>query len=135
MNYLFLLEKQKQVLLIREILQKSSVISLTEEEHINKAYTLTGHEAITYDEVAAIMSDVLNRNINYSNPGIFEFRRTLIQRGTPKEFANIMTLLYTMTKLGTAKNVTDDAEKLLNRKPITFRKYVEDHKQYFLQSN
>ena len=26
-----------------------------------------------------------------------------------------------MTKLGTAKNVTVDAEKLLNRKPITFR--------------
>ena len=44
-------------------------------------------------------------------------------------------MLYTMTKLGTAKNVTDDAEKLLNRKPITFREYVEDHKQYFIQSN
>ena len=112
-----------------------AALSLTEEEHINKAYTLTGHEAITYDEVAAIMSDVLKRKINYSNPGIFEFRRTLIQRGTPKEFANVMTMLYTMTKLGTAKNVTDDAEKLLNRKPITFREYVEDHKQYFLQSN
>ena len=38
------------------------------------------------------MSDVLNRNIHYSNPGIFEFRRTLIQRGTPKEFANVMTM-------------------------------------------
>ena len=59
----------------------------------------------------------------------------LIQRGTPKEFANVMTMLYTMTKLGTAKNVTDDVEKLLNRKSITFREYVEDHKQYFLQSN
>ena len=29
-----------------------AAISLTEEEHINKAYTLTGHEAITYDEMA-----------------------------------------------------------------------------------
>ena len=84
-----------------------AAISLTEEEHINKTYTLTGHEAITYDEVASIMSDVLNRNIHYSNPGILEFRRTLIQRDTPKEFANVMTMLYTMTKLGTAKNVTD----------------------------
>ena len=109
-----------------------AALSLTEEEHINKAYTLTGHEAITYDEVVAIMSDVLNRNIHYSNPGIFEFRRMLIKRGTPKEFANVMTMLYTMTKLGTAKNVTDDVEKLLNHKSITFREYVEDHKQYFV---
>jgi hypothetical protein len=81
------------------------------------------------------MSDVLNRKINYSNPGILEFRRTLLKRGTPKEFANVMKMLYTLTKLRTAKNVTEDAEKLLNCKPITFREYVEDHKQYFMQSN
>ena len=61
----------------------------------------------------AIMSDVLNRNINDSNPGIFEFRRTLIQRGTPKEFPNIMTMLYTMTKLGTTKNMINRCRKII----------------------
>lgn len=110
-----------------------AAICLTEEEHINKNYTLTGMEAITYYEVATIMSEVLNRKITYSNPGILEFRKTLIKRGTPKGFANVMTMLFTMTKLGTAQNVTDDAEKLLKRKPITFRQYVEDYQQYFLK--
>jgi hypothetical protein len=38
-----------------------------------------------------------------------------------------------MTKLGTAQNVTDDAEKLLKRKPITFKQYVEDYRQSFLK--
>lgn len=42
-----------------------------------------------------------------------------------------MTMLYTMTKLGTAQNVTDDVEKLLGHKPISFKQYVEDYKQYF----
>ena len=108
-----------------------AAICLTEENLMNKAYTLTGNQAITYYEVASIMSDVLNRNITYTDPGIFEFRKTLIKRGIQKEFANVMTMLYTMTKLGTAQNVTDDVEKILGRNPISFKQYVEDYKQYF----
>jgi uncharacterized protein YbjT (DUF2867 family) len=110
-----------------------AAICLTEQGHINQGYTLTGSEAITYEEVASIMSEVLNRKITYINPGIFEFRKALVSRGTPKGFANVMTILYTMTKLGTAKDVTDTIELLLKRKPITFRQYVIDHKQWFQQ--
>lgn len=108
-----------------------AAICLTEEEHLNKSYTITGNEAITYDEVATILSEVLNRQITYKNPNIFEFRNSLIKRGTPKQFANVMTMLYTMTKLGTAQKVTDDAERILNRKPITFKQYAVDYQRYF----
>lgn len=108
-----------------------AAICLTEGGHINKSYTLTGNEAITYYEAASIMSEVLNRQITYKNPNLFEFRRTLIKRGTPKKFANVMTMLYTMTKLRTAQKVTNDAERLLKRKPISFKQYVEDYQEYF----
>jgi uncharacterized protein YbjT (DUF2867 family) len=108
-----------------------AAVCFTEKGHLNKNYTLTGSKAITYYEAALIMSDVLNRRITYKNPRILEFRRKLIERGTKKEFANVITLLYLMTKLGTAKNVTDTVEKLLKRKPITFREYVEDHHHFF----
>ena len=108
-----------------------AAICLIEDSHINKSYSITGSTAIDYYEVARIMSDVLEREIDYRNPGILEFRKTIIDRGTPKEFANVMTMLYTMTKLGTAKKVTDVAEKLLQRKPNSFRDYVEDYKKDF----
>ncbi|MGJ7921661.1 SDR family oxidoreductase [Neobacillus sp. LXY-4] len=108
-----------------------AAICFTEEGHDNKAYTLTGSEAITYYEAAEIMTDVLGRKITYTNPGVLEFRRTIINRGTPKDFANVMTMLYIMTKLGTAKSVTDTTETLLKRKPFTFKQYVEDHKEFF----
>jgi uncharacterized protein YbjT (DUF2867 family) len=109
-----------------------AAICLTENSHINKSYTLTGNEAITYYEAASIMSNVLERPITYKNPKILVFRKTLIERGTPKKLANVMTMLYTMTKLGTAQKVTEDAERLLKRKPITFKQYVEDHISFFL---
>lgn len=86
-------------------------ICLSEEGHLNKAYTITGSESIDYYEVARIMSVILECKITYKNPGILEFREKIIERGTSKEFANVMAMLYTMTKLGTAKKVTDVAEK------------------------
>ncbi|WHX98724.1 SDR family oxidoreductase [Neobacillus sp. DY30] len=112
-----------------------AAVCLTEDGHFYKAYTLTGSEAITYYEAASIMSDVLKRKITYQNPGIIEFRKKLIARGTPRNFANVMTVLYTMTRLGNAKNVTDKVERLLKRKPITFRQYVKDYQHFFKNDN
>lgn len=104
----------------------------TEEGHISKSYTLTGFEAIDYYQVGSILTRVLGRKIQYKNPPTLKFRQTLIQRGTKKEFANVMTMLYVMTKLRTAEKITDDAEVLLKRRPISFQQYVEDHKHYWL---
>lgn len=105
---------------------------LTEEGHINKSYTLTGSEALDYYEVGDILSDVLKRKIQYKNPPTLRFRKTLIERGVEKSFANVMTMLYVMTKLGTAKLVTSETERLLKRKPISFRQYAYDHKHYWI---
>ncbi|NMD70917.1 SDR family oxidoreductase [Bacillus sp. DNRA2] len=112
-----------------------AAICITETEHENMAYTLTGNEAITYFEAADIMTEVLGRNITYCNPRIFEFRRTIMKRGTPKNFANVMTMLYVMTRFGTAEKITETTENLLKRKPITFREYVEDFKEDFQKKN
>lgn len=54
--------------------------------------------AIDCYEVADIMSSVLDRKIDYKNPGLLECRTERIKRGTPKEFVNVMMFLYLMTK-------------------------------------
>jgi len=40
-------------------------------------------------------------------------------------------MLYTMTKVGTAKMITHDLENILTHNPITFEQYVKDHKGDF----
>lgn len=107
---------------------RAAAITLTDDKYDNKAFTLTGKEAIDYFKVAHIMTEVLGKTIVYKNPGLLNFRRERIRRGTPKEFANVMMFLYLMTKLGTAKDVTSDLEKLIGREPISFREYVKDFK-------
>lgn len=111
---------------------KAAVISLIDHKYKNISITLTGKEAIDYYEVSKTLSEVLERKIEYKNPSLLRFRKERIKRGTPKEFANVMTLLYLMTKLGTAKDITYDLEKLIGREPISFKRYVMDHKDYWI---
>ncbi len=112
----------------RDIASVASVC-LTEEGHLRRNYTLTGNKAINYYEVGEILSKTLGRNIEYKNPNVLEFRKTLIKRGTKKEFANVMTMLYVLTRLGTAEKVTADVKDILKREPISFEQFVEDFQE------
>lgn len=101
--------------------------TLIERGHENKAYTITGSEAITYFQVADSMTKILGRNITYSNPSLFKFRKKMIDRGIKKEFATVMMVLYFTTKLGMANHVTNVAQELLKRKPRSIEDFIKDN--------
>jgi len=101
--------------------------TLVEMGHENKSYTITGSEAITYYQVAESMTKLLGRKITYSNPGLFKFRKDMIDRGIKKGFATVMMVLYLTTKLGMANHVTNTAEILLKRKPIAIDEFIQDY--------
>jgi len=105
-----------------------AAVALTQPEHENKAYDLTGPEALDYWQAADILSQVLGRKITYKNPNPLAFLINTVRRGTPFAFALVMTGLYTATRFGQADIVTGEVERLTGRKPISFRKYVEDYK-------
>ncbi|MGO1470655.1 MAG: SDR family NAD(P)-dependent oxidoreductase, partial [Tissierella sp.] len=76
---------------------RAAAITLIDEKYRNTAITLTGKRAIDYYQVSKTLSEVLNRKIEYKNPSLLKFRKERIKINTPKEFANVMTLLYLMT--------------------------------------
>ncbi|ADB37130.1 SDR family oxidoreductase [Spirosoma linguale] len=97
------------------------------EEFINQGYELTGSEALTYTEIAQILTDVLGRKITYRNPSILRFIWQKWQKEKlPLGFILIMTALYTVSKLGKAAGLTSETERLLKRQPIPFRQFARD---------
>lgn len=100
---------------------------LTTPGHENAAYELTGKEALTYDEVAGIFTDVLGREIAYANPSLLRFAWRMKQRGHPWTYVAVTTGLYLSTRRGSAAAVTGGVRRLLGREPITMRQYVEDY--------
>lgn len=107
-------------------------VCLTDDRYLNQALEITGPQALTYDEIAKIMTEVLGTPITYSRPGLLKFRRVMLRRGIKKEFVNVMVMLYLITQLGNAKKVTDTAERVLKRPPRDIRTYVQDYRDYFL---
>lgn len=69
--------------------------------HRNRAWTPTGPAALTYAEVAAILTRVLGRPIRYTRPGavryVWHAQRELAM---PPAMALVTTAIYTVARLG-----------------------------------
>ncbi len=106
-----------------------AVKALVEYGHINKAYELTGKSALSYYEVADIMSDELKTNITYENPSIFKFFIKMRRKKHKISFILIMIALYTISRMGKAGTISNQLENLLGQEPISIRQFVKDHKK------
>lgn len=106
-----------------------AVRALTEDDHKNKAYTLTGSEALDYYTVAETLSDVLHQPVHYTNPSIPRFFWQQIRKGGQFGYALVVTGLYTITRFGNAAQVSPDVERILGRQPISLRRFAEDYQE------
>lgn len=99
------------------------------ELHQNRGYSITGPEAISYWEVAKVLTNELGREIIYTNPKpSFAKKYWITVRGLEKDYSTVMGMLYMMTRLGTAKKVTTIFEQVMGKKPQTFEQFVKKNK-------
>ena len=105
----------------------AAVRVLTGAGHQYRAYTLTGPEALTLDDVAAVLSAVLERRIAYRNPGIPAFLRHICAAGHPLAFGLVMAGVYTAARLGLASGIEPDLEQLVGRTATPFRSFAVDY--------
>jgi uncharacterized protein YbjT (DUF2867 family) len=103
-----------------------AALALTEPGHENKAYPLTGSEALDYYAVAAVLGDVLGRRIAYSDPSLLRFARRMRQRGASWSYIVVLSAIYMTTRLGMAATIYPQMADLLRRPPITFRQFATD---------
>lgn len=93
--------------------------------HRNRAWTVTGSQALTYAEVADILTQELGRPIRYARPGVVRYvrhaRRAL---GMAPSMALITSAIYTTARLGLAAGLTDDVRTVLGREPIEFATFA-----------
>jgi len=105
-----------------------AVHALMENEDDNVCYTLTGSAALDYYEVAQTIATELRRPIRYTNPSVIGFVREQLAAGRAFGMTVVMAGLYTITRFGNAKAVTDDVQRILGRDPITFQQFVHDYR-------
>jgi uncharacterized protein YbjT (DUF2867 family) len=103
-----------------------AAMALATDNHLNQAYELTGTEALTYTEMAATLSTVLERPIRYKAPSVVAFIwRRWVREKTPLPFVLVMVALYTVARLGKAAGLTTVFHQLTGHAPRTFRQFAE----------
>jgi uncharacterized protein YbjT (DUF2867 family) len=112
-----------------------AVRALTEDGHVNQCYTITGSEALDYYTVARTLSEVLGRRIEYTDPSVPRFFVRQVSKGTKIGYAFVMTMLYTITRMGNAESVTNEVPRLLGREPISFRQFAEDNREVWVPNS
>jgi uncharacterized protein YbjT (DUF2867 family) len=108
-----------------------AVEALTKSGHENKAYNITGPEAVSNYDIANILSKTTGRKITYVNISDDDARKGMKENGMQEWTINALMELYNFQKAGKASNVSLDVERVTNRKPISFEQFTKDYSETF----
>jgi uncharacterized protein YbjT (DUF2867 family) len=103
-----------------------AVKALTEPGHEGKVYTLSGPEAITYDEMAAELSFVLGRPIRHVSLSPSELKEGMLAEGMPEAIADRMLDLERYFREDHGSLITGDVKQVTGRSPRSFAQYARD---------
>ena len=92
----------------RDVAAVAAEIAASPAPHAGKTYWLTGPELISNYDVAAVLSKLLGRTINYRELSFEENRDAMIQAGVPAPVAEMNAQAFSLTADGDAEWVTDD---------------------------
>jgi uncharacterized protein YbjT (DUF2867 family) len=97
---------------------------LNPRAHTGRAWTPTG-PALTYGEIAALLSTELGRPIRYRRVGALAFdRHARTVLGLPAPMAAVTTVLHTTARMGLAGFETDDVLTVTGQAPTTFAAFA-----------
>jgi uncharacterized protein YbjT (DUF2867 family) len=104
-----------------------AVKALTEPGHEGSAYTLTGPEALTYDEIAEMIAKASGRGVNYVNLSDADLKQGLLGAGMPEPYADAYLDLMRHYRTGAPAKVTDDVRRVTGSDARTFEDYARDN--------
>jgi uncharacterized protein YbjT (DUF2867 family) len=128
--YAPLLDSRTSFVDLRDIADVA-VEALTKSGHENKAYNITGPEAVSNYDIANILSKTTGRKITYVNISDDDARKGMKENGMQEWTINALMELYNFQKAGKTSHVSLDVERVTNRKPISFEQFAKDYSETF----
>jgi uncharacterized protein YbjT (DUF2867 family) len=108
-----------------------AVAALTMDGHTGKAYTITGPEALTYDDVAKMLSWVTGKPVSYRDVPSAVVRQRLLETGMPEWYVEVQMDFHAALREGGASIVTDAVESVTGKPPRSFEQFAREHAALF----
>ena len=99
--------------------------------HLGKVYVLTGPEALTYYDVARLLSEAVGSPVEYEALDEGAAVKMMTDRGAPEPIARARVEIHRSFSNGAFTPVTDDVENLLGRSPRSFAEFARDYATAF----
>jgi uncharacterized protein YbjT (DUF2867 family) len=103
-------------------------------EHKNKAYNVTGPEAISNYEIAEILSNIAKKRITYVDVSDNDARERMKNSRMQEWSVDSLMELFGFQKGGNTAVVSPDVERVTGRKPISFEQFATDYAELFRPS-
>jgi uncharacterized protein YbjT (DUF2867 family) len=109
-----------------------AAVTLTHSDHDGKKYVLTGPEALSYFDVARILSEAVGRAITYVALSVEEARERMVRAGdAPWAIEGLLALAAYQRAGGPTAAVHDTVRQVLGCPPRSLAEFAKDHAKEF----
>ncbi len=116
---------------VRDIGEVATKLLLSDKKE-NAPFVLTGSQALTYRDVAEIISKEIGTTVAYEEISNDEFSSSLLAAGLPADYATLLVNLFDVVRAGYVGSVDTTAEQILGRSPILFADYVKSYRESWM---
>jgi uncharacterized protein YbjT (DUF2867 family) len=107
-----------------DIAEAAAAVLTAPAEHADVTYQLTGPQALTLHEAAAIVSEVTGRTITYHAESVAEAYSSRARYGAPGWQVDAWVSTYTAIAAGELAGVTDDVARLTGHAPTPLAEVI-----------
>ncbi|MBB5957052.1 uncharacterized protein YbjT (DUF2867 family) [Saccharothrix tamanrassetensis] len=114
------------VVALDDIAEAATAVLLDAPRHAGATYDLTGPDALTLDEVAAILTKATGRNIRYQRETVEEAYESRASYDAPDWLLDAWVSTYTAIAAGELAEVTDHVERLTGHRATPLADVVRE---------
>ena len=105
----------------------AAYMTLSQPGHFNKAYTLTGAEALSHYDVTGIISRACGKTVSYVPLSEDEAIAWLSKNNVPGDLISRWTEFYRKIRNGFCSQVTNDVQIITGCKPVLFEEFAKNN--------
>jgi NAD(P)H dehydrogenase (quinone) len=107
--------------------------ALAASETENVVIEVTGPEAVGYEKVASVLSELSNKKIPYMDLPEADFKAALTKSGLPEAWADVYVAFDLSSRQGSLNAVTNAVEKYAGHKPQSLQVFFQENKAALLK--
>ena len=118
-------ENGKVSAVLRSELAEATVNVLIGSNHEGKIYDFSNTEAVSYHEIAQMISEITGKTVSYVSPTVDEYAETMSQYNVPSDIIGLFSSFAIAQAQGELDLTSNELENLLGRKPTPIKEFLK----------